>query len=225
MNLVEMNEAILTSNKSMQKVPEISDEKILEFKRLLKISSRIEAVYEETEDSNSFFSMYPDIKKILGASVCVELFYAAKTGFYYKGVPAKLVYILHKIATDKHYQSVNIALNSAVKYLQLYCKSKWDYKGEDVGMKQVIDNIFGKSVTLLTESVPKTDANGVCEIWVPNVERVALLPSNIFEKLSYQDCERIEYTPDGLTLNGMLLRAFNDRLGITKDDFDLRECI
>lgn len=223
MNLVEMNDAILVSNKFLQKVPEITDDKIIEFKRLLKISSRIEAAYEETEDSNSFFSLFPDIKKIIGASLCVEIFYAVKTGFYYSGVPSKLVYILHKLFTDKKFKSVNMSLNSGITYLQLYCKSCWEYKGQTVDMRNVIENVLGRPVTLLTSSVPKTNANGLCEIWIQNVERVALLPDNIFEKLSYQDCEKVEYTPDGLSLNGILLRTFNDRLGVVKDDFDLRE--
>lgn len=225
MNLVEMNEAILTANKTLQKVPSFTQEHIMEFKRLLKISSRIESSYEDTEDSNSFFSMFPDIKKILGTSVCVEVFYATKTGFYYNGIPAKLVYILSKLFMSGSYKSVNTAINSAVRILSIYAKSSWDYSGTELNMKDVIENIIGKPITLLTASVPKTESNGLYELWVPNVERVALLPDYIFEKLSYQDCERVEYTTEGLALNGMLLRTFQDRLGIVKDDFDLRECL
>ena len=225
MNLVEMNEAILTGSKKQQKVPVFNQEQLIGFKKLLKVSNVIEGVYEETEDSNSFFSMFPDIKKVAGGSVSVEMFYAAKTGFYYPGVPARLIYILNKLFAGGKYESINASLNSAIKLLQLYCKSSWKYGEETVTMKDVIENITGKSVTLLTVSVPKTDANGVYEVWVPNVERVALLPQHIYEKLSYQDCEKIEYTPDGLSLNGMLLRTFSDRLGITKSDFDLRECL
>lgn len=226
MNLLELNEKLLVGKKKAVKVPKITDSHLTEFKSLLAISRNMSSNFEVLEDANAFFKMFPDVKKLIGAKLCVEVFYACKLGYMYEGIPNKLLYILTKALNQNNREFVNLALNSAVNLLKPYADSSFTCGEEVVTTKDVIENIVGHSVQLITSSTPKVKLRGYYEVYIPNVERIALFPIDIGDMLSYADCERLSFDiGKGIMLDDVPVRILNNRIGVTKDDFDLRDCI
>ena len=228
MNLIEMNDRLLV-NKDRREVvvPEVTQDMCDRFRRLVASSNSVQNMYNNIEDANAFFMMYPDIKKIFGAGVCVEIFYVCKQKYVYDGVPAKLVYILNKTFNEGGLVHVNAALNRATALLKPYVNDVYVVDGMAVTVKDVIENIVGRSVKLLTSSVRKVKATDCYEVYVPNAERVALLPMDIANMLPYAECEKIRFTKEkGLVIgDDVIVRCLNNRLGITRDEFDLISCI
>lgn len=226
MNLVEMNDKILTGKKNVVQVPTVTQENLTQFKSLMAISKLTESAFDSLEDANAFYKMFPYIKKLIGTNICVEVFYACKLGYYYENIPAKLTFILNKAVRVNGKENINATLNPAVNLLRTYAENAYEFGGKTITVKDVIENIVGAPVSLISSSTPKIKSNGCWEVFIPNAERVALFPDDIGSMLSYSDCEKLEFDiGKGIMLEGIPIRTFNNRIGITKDDFDLRECI
>lgn len=226
MNLIELNDIILSKKKEHTDVYRVTDEDIELFQKVVFMEKSSKVLFEQVDDSNYFFGVYPDIKKIIGSNKCVECFYAIKLGRWMDGIPIKLQYILRKVFETYDRKYVNVGLNSAVGLLKNYASLSFDVDGEEYTIKDVIENVCNSTVKLLNSSVNKVQIGNVYEIYIPDAERVALIPYDIGSKLSYEDCDRLRFDiKTGITFRGIPIRTFGDRLGITKDDFDLRECI
>lgn len=235
MNLLELNDIILYGKKSVCKIPMITDEDLILFKKAINISPTVLKIFESTNDSNSFFAVCPDVKKIVGASKAVECFYAVKLGYYMKNVPMRLIYIINELNTSYQEKYVNVALNSAIPLLSNYAKCRYTTEdGKEIDLKTVIENVYGRSIKLINSSVRKVEYDDAVELYVPDDKgkngRVALLCSNMAKMLSPDDCEKVYYNRSlGITLKTSTgeipIRTLGNRLGITKDEFDLRECV
>ena len=225
MNLIEMNDKIMGGKKKAVKVAEVSQEKLIEFKSLVSISKMAESAFDTLEDANAFYKMFPYIKKIIGTNICVEVFYACKLGHFYSGIPAKLTFILEKAVRTGDKQHINAMLNPAVNLLRTYADASWKFDGQQVTMKDVLENIVGAPVTLLTSSTLKVQSKDCWEVYIKDAERVALFPNDIATMISYGDCEKLHFDiGKGILLGDIPVRTLNNRIGITKDEFDLREC-
>lgn len=227
MNLIQMNDKLLVNKeRKLVKVPEVTQELCDEYRRLMNASKSLLHVYETVEDATAFYVMYPSITKIYGSHLANELFYASKLSFLYPGVPCKLSYILNKIFKECGVVHVNDALSRGVKLVQPFVNDTYQCNGDEITVKDVIENFVGGPVKLLTSSVRKVKAADCSEVFVPNVERVALLPADIANVLPYAECEKIEFDKQkGLVIGDVIVRCMNNRLGVTKDDFDLRNCM
>jgi hypothetical protein len=226
MSLIDLNNAIIYGKKKVTCVPKISNEDLILFKNTLAISALMTNVYNNTDDANSFFTVYPSVKQIIGTKKCVECFYACKLGYYIEGVPSKLVYIVNKIFKENDKRFVNKSLNTALPLLKPYVNCQFKGTNDDYTVKDIIENACGHSVKLLTPAELKVQVGTDWEVFIPNVERVALLSDELGSQFSYQDCERLEFKKDlGIVLGNIPIRTLNNKLGVVKDDFDLRECI
>lgn len=232
MNLIEFNDDQLSGKKvkkSFKKPPTLED--INMFQKLIHMQKDIENAYELTDDSNSFFTAYPDIKKIMEATIGTECFYACKLNTLFQGVPNRVVYVIKKAVEKYGIDSPNKILNSVLPYINAYSNSEFTDGEETFLVKDILENIIGKPCQLLTDSVRKVygGKNEICEwdeVWVPTANVVALIPKDIIDLISVEDCRRIDYDKKlGIHLDGVPLRTFNNRMGITKYEFDLRESI
>lgn len=227
MNLIEMNDKLLV-NKAREyvNVPVITQELVDEFRRLINACKSALNAYNTVEDSGVFLTMYSGMKKIYGLDMATELFYASKLGFLYPGVPSKLVYILNKMVKDYGVVHVNDSLSRCVKLLSPFVGDVYTSGDTEVTVKDLIENFVGVPIKLLTSSVRKVKSTDCYEVYVPNVERVALLPNDIANMLPYSECAKITFEKDkGLVIGDIVVRTMNNRLGVTKDDFDLRGTI
>lgn len=227
MNLVELNDKMLhNSERRVWKAEPITQDVLDEFRRLVNASKGVKEFYDSVEDSAVFMQVYPSFKKIYGATKASELFYVSKLGYYYQGVPAKLLYSLMKLLRECGKTHINDTLSRGVSLLAPWVGYAFVVDGEEITLKELIESICNTPIKLLTSAVPKVKSADCYEVWVPNVERVALIPGDIANMLPFAECEKIEFKKElGLVIGDTVVRSFNNRLGITKDDFDLRECI
>jgi hypothetical protein len=226
MNLLELNDAILYGKKKDTVVPTITEEDLKLFKRTVATSRIINSMFTNTDSADSFFSLCPDVKQIVGGKKCIDCFYACKLGYYMPGISTKLVYIVNKMFKENDKRFVNKAMNTAVPLLRPYVNCAFKYNEDTYTVKDVIENICGHPVQLLNSSVRKISVGDTSEVYIPDVERVALVPEGIAGMFSQDDCEQLSFNIDkGIMLNEWPIRTLGNRLGITRDDFDLRECI
>lgn len=226
MNLLGLNDSILYGKKEKVKYMEVTDEQLVLFQQLINVDQTVKQVFDSTDDVISFLSVYPDIKQIMSQSVAVECFYATKLGYLYPGVPMRLVFILSKAFKEFGKDYVNRTLNIIHKFLAPYAGNEYVCGEDTFDLRDIIENILGRSVNLLTESKRKIQSGDCCEVFIPGVDRVALVPKDIMDRISLTDCENLKFDEKlGITIYDTPLRTFGVRLGITKSDFDLRECI
>ncbi len=225
MNLIEFNDKLIVNNQRQKRtVPEVTQNDIDEFVQLMHSSRSLLNMYQTTEEFGDFIKVYPSIKKVYSIDLAEELFYASKLHYQYNGVPTKLVYIITKMFSTFGHNHVNDALSRSIKYLAPYLDDTYLVDGKEVTLKDVIEFFAKSQIKLLTSSVPKVKSLDCYEVYVPDADRVALLPNDIASKLPYADCEKIVFDKQkGLVIEDIIVRTMNGRLGITKDDFDLRQ--
>lgn len=227
MNLVEMNKEIMSKKRKQIIIKnQITPDDILLFYDMLNISKNIQNLFESIDDAHTFFQTYPDFKKVLSNGKAIECFYAIKKGNIWQGVPMRLVYILTRVFEENDKQLVNTALNTATGLLSRYASDTYNFEGSSLTIKDIIDNIVGGNVKLLTLSNPIVKYKDCIEVFVPNVNRVAILPLDMAEYVTLDNCSTLQWDKvNGITVEGIPLRTLNNRLGITRDDFDLRKSI
>ena len=211
-------------SKGLRKVIDVTQEDVDKFLSIINIDSQASSTFDMVDDSNTFYGMFPDIKKLMGIELSKEVFYAVKTGYTLKGVPARLVYIISTAFKTLGVDNVNNTLNSIVAYLKDFVD--YTYSENNLTVKDIIENIIGKPVSLLTDDTRMVRCNNYYEVWISDVEQVAFIPEDIAESLSPSNIEAIKFDANkGLVLKDIILRTFNGRLGVTKDDLDLRDCL
>ena len=97
----------------------------------------------------------------------------------------------------------------------------------DTTYKDVIENILGHACKLLTTSELCVDVSGVSELYVPNIDAVALVPTEMLDGITdLDDYRSVVYDKNiGLTIKGQTIRTMGGRVGLTKNDLDLRGCL
>jgi hypothetical protein len=227
MTLLEINEIFngkfKTDEESVKPISVMKMEDWQAFRELLALNETYTDGLRMTENSKEFYEAYPIFDECIPNSVKEDVFYASKLGFFYEGYPCKLVYILREAL--KRYENVNVAI-SAIDYRGIQKFIKKGALGEDKTIATIIYSLLGKKVKLISKSRRMVENKpGEFEVYIPNVDRVALLPEDIASRIdNLSDLKSLQYEKNvGIHINGQYLRTFNGRIGITLDDFDLRE--
>lgn len=224
MNYLEVSNNILYGKKILVKSA-LDESSIDTLRNIISISPGIQSAFNLTDDADSFMKMYPDIRRVISTSKLIEAFYALKLGYYLEGVPSKLVYVIENAVKTFGKDNINYTLSSITPFLNIYATSKFECDNNTYTLKGVVENIVGSSVSLLSYASPKVKSNGCYEVYVKDINQVVLLPNDIGEEIPMVDVDKIVYNKEvGLTINDVPLRCFGDRVGITKSEFDLREC-
>ena len=230
MDLLELNK-ILSGDYSgcaeiKKPIPKIEVSDVTEFLSVFSVDEYIKSVFDSTENYKQFFEAVPWIKECFETGKAKELFYAAKNGILYDGVPPTVVFLFKKALSTWEYKYVNLALSRIEKkMLTPYLKS--GVLPDDVTYKDVLDNLIGKTCKLITSGNPRVDVEGVTELYVPNIDMVALVPTEMITDLTdLSDLNAVEYDKVlGLTVKGQPIRIMAGRVGLTKNDLDLRNCL
>ena len=151
-----------------------------------------------------------------------------KLGQYYKGIPNRLVYILKKLIkalNDRVLPNHIIELGESL--LTPYARKNYISEYGRFTFKDILENICNQTITLLSDANYLVKISGeVYEVFISDVQRVALLPDDIAARLTYEDCLSLQYDPEkGVCLRDIPLRTWGNRLGVIKNDFDLVEVL
>lgn len=227
MSVIEMN-TLLVSKKGLKEteVRLLPQEVLTEFVECVNINDTIQSDFEVTNNHNSFFANYNNILKIVGKEYASDCFYAVKLGSYFKGVPNKVAYFLEQALQAYENTFVNSAFGCVYSILKPYEDKLFCSEAGQFTIKDIAENIIGRAVDLITIDIPKVKAGNFYEIWVPTEKRVAIVPEDIGNTLSYENIEQLTFSTDkGICIGDTPIRTLNGRFGITSHDFDLRECI
>lgn len=226
MKTIELFESIYSKAGKDVEFPVITKDDVDKFHSLLEINSCIKVAFDETDSATSFYNAFPDIKKLIGTPIASEVFYAYKLGHFYTGIPNKLVYVLFTTFKTTDFTLPNLVIWKVSKELDKFADKIYNYEDKKFTVKSIIENVYGKSANIISESSYKCLNDGFYEVYISNVDRIAILPKDIGEALSDEDCRRLEYDKNkGIVLGDTPIRRLNGRLGITLDDFDLRGVI
>lgn len=198
------------------------------FRTLLKVNEACTKVFTQTESSKEFFKAVPLIadylKEANKTAVMEDMFYSTKLGFYYEGIPSKLVFILKKSLFK--YKTPNAAL-AAIYPMSIQNFLKQGALPEGITIKTIMEACLSKQIELLSSFKRKVSYEGLCEIYVANTNRVLVAPEEMMRELSSRnDLEAVEYIEGvGVCVKNKLLRTFGGKFGIVTDEYDLRSCI
>lgn len=204
----------------------VTKEEVQEFLNIFYTDTFIKSVFDATENYQQFYDTFPWFKKVFEPVKAKELFYAAKCEMIYENVPPTVIFLMRKALMQFEYKYANVALNRLErKMLEPYMKV--GVLPADTTYKDVIENIIGKSVKLITASSPCVDVEGVSELYVPNIDAVALVPTDMLRDISdLEDFNSVVYDKEvGLMVKGQPIRTMGGKVGITKNDLDLRNCL
>lgn len=228
MKLIEKNEIIMGrykgsgwKNKDGMRV--CTKEEFMQFMGYINMNSKYRSILRNTEDADEFYSACPLFKKDFPDEVKRDLFYAAKLNFKYEGIYSELVFLLKKAL--RTYNTPNVAISSIKWQKRMLMEG---YMSEGHTIKEVIENMLGHSINLLTDYNRKAAVNeDTYEIYVENSDRVIVLPADIANMVdSAEDLRNVRYIKDvGVCVYDVPLRTMNSRLGVCFDEYDLRECV
>ena len=147
------------------------------------------------------------------------VFNTCDDGYYMDGVPTFVVYVLQKALQEAGSSAPNLALQSCYKLIIKYDDYIFVNNGKEITLLDVIYFCFKKKFDLLTARRLISDD----EVYIESVDRVAVLPDDILKLIP--DVSKLGYDPKIgiITEDGNPIRTLNARVGVTVDDFDLRE--
>lgn len=230
MTILELNKVISGNYDGMPVATKepvlITEEDVILFLSTFSVDDYVKSVFEATENYIQFYECLPWLKKCFDPSKAKEVFYAAKCGILYDGVPPTVIFLLKKALAEYEYKYANLAIsllnrNMLIPYL------KEGILPTGTSYRDVVSNIVGRSVKLITASNLCVDVNGVSELYVPNTDQIALVPTDMLEGVSdLDDLRTVEFVPElGITIKGIPIRTLGGRMGLTRNDFDLRGCL
>lgn len=198
------------------------------FRSLLKTNEACTKAFTQTESSKEFFKAVPLItdylKEANKTAVMEDMFYSTKLGFFYEGVPSKLVFLLKKSLFK--YKTPNAAL-AAIYPMSIQNFLKKGALPEGITIKTIMEACLSREIELLSSFKRKVIYDNLCEIYVANTNRVLVAPEEMMRELtSRSDLEAVEFVENiGVCVRSKPLRTFGGKIGIVTDEYDLRGCI
>lgn len=193
------------------------------FRELLSINESFQSGLRLTDSSTEYFEAYDLLNMVVADEIKEDLFFTAKLGYFYEGIPSKIVYLLQKAI--RSYNTPNNAISS----LDIGRVGRFLKKGslpDGVTLKQIMENIIGSEFQLLTKYRRSVQFKDSVEIYVENTDRVLVLPKDIAVLIeSAEDLASVEYVKGvGVCVHGIPIRTLGGKIGLTLNEYDLREC-
>lgn len=203
----------------------INLEDFIAAKRLMNINSvEFTAQLNDTDNAYEFYEANEIMRELIPNDKKEEIFYALKLGFFFEGVPTKLTYLLKLGAKAHKYPNVMISslnANQFDKYLTA------NHIVGKITILDIINSIYGHKCELLGKYKKRVVNNQAVEYYVPNTDRVLVVSPETAEYLSTaEDINALNYVKDvGVCIRDIPVRTLGGKIGLTVDEYDLREVI
>lgn len=227
MSLLDINNQLLKeATEDMKPSYVVTQDDVQELQSILDINQTIFNIFKGTNSAKDFFKSFPDIKTVIGSQKSSDVFYALKLGYALNGIPGKLVYAISTVFQSQENKYPNLAIWKLQSELKPYVGKNIVTDEGKYTLKDVIENIYGKSINLISDIQYKVTNDDCNEVYIAGTDRIALIPNDLGGALSDDNCRNLEYEPKlGIVLNSTPIRRLNGRLGVTLDDYDLREVL
>lgn len=204
-------------------MPRCTQEVFDKFMQMIAEDNNAATFLETFEVPKDFYDTLPDFKHEIPKDFREEVFYAGKLGKMYTEVPSECVYILMKA-----WSTCNGIPNLLLKTVPIAALNKWFRKGYFLGavsLKDVICNVCTPLYRPLCETRLTSKVGNFTEVYVKKTDMVAALPNKLADALDTKSILEIDLGPNGLEINGVLLRTMAGYVGAINSYYDLRELI
>ncbi len=226
MTILEKNEIIRGKYKeSLNTTGKVlaASEDVQLFRKLLTYNDGYFKWFSQTEDYKEFYEAFELFDKAFHKNLKEDVFFAAKLGCIFEGVPSRLAFIIKKALRE------NPTNNTAIESIDERTFGSYLKKGslpEGITILDVIEQLVGSSVQLISSHRRKVEnRDGSYDIYVQNVDRIVIVPKDIGDMInSLEDLKNINYRKGiGVCIDDTPLRTLNGRVGVTVKEYDLRE--
>lgn len=212
---------IIRKADTVKKVPEVTDEMRQTWREVLSAIPTVRQRFELYDEDKDFFGEFPDFEK--SGIKSQELFYQNKLGYFIEGVPSKIVYILQKAIKELGSDEPNTTLYSVYGILLPFAYDKYNHKGTEMNLLDIVYAVFKHKFEPLTN---RRKSSGD-EYYVYDSNLIAILPKDIQESVKGYEIKFDKKVGLYIEVDGerTLLRTMNKRIGVTRNDLDLRESL
>lgn len=179
--------------------------------------------FDTYESYRDFYKTAIDFKNLIPKEHQMEVFYAAKLGKYYPGIPSFCVYMVKRA-----WEESNGIPNLIPKLLPSVLLNDVFKKGYFLGattLRDVICNVCTPNYVPLSKTHPKNKVDDFTEVYIESTDMVAALPNKIADSLDDNSIAKIVVGPNGLETQGVLLRTMCNYVGAINSTYDLRQLI
>lgn len=171
------------------------------------------------ESDTIFYKMEPDVFEKVPKEMREELFYSMKLNQLSSIVPAKTLYFLDKCY--KLYGSMNL-LPRVIPASYLKQMFTEGHLAEGYNLRDVICSLYDEKYKPISDGdlvVPNRDN---WDIYIEETDMVAIIPTEIKEKLTYDDIKRLQIKNKQIVLGELPIRFLSDKhIGATNSIYDL----
>lgn len=222
MNPLEIIDYI-TGKKYLDKVKEEpfrSDENT--FNDIIRIFSKgvfVEDNIKATDNYKVFYENEPDIARLVPDDRKEEYFYAMKIEQCSSAIPAKYLFLLKKCYET--YGTLN-NLGLVLPKSNLKVLFSEGTISEGYTLEQIIKSLVDKSYSPFRKGSYKNEVGDFVEVYLEKVNRVAILPKDIADKLTDEDIKQIEVKKGALTLAGVNILKTGKYVGVCDRVYNLK---
>lgn len=202
------------------KMVERNGEYIDQFMTLLASDTIAQEFLKQYDTPGAFYDTMLDFKEMIPTKYQSECFYSAKCKKYYKEIPSICVFFLER-AYEKCYGIPNLILKVLPWPFLNKCFQFGFFTG-GVTLADAICNVCNPQYHSLSKDKLKNRVGEFTEIYVQSEDMVAAVPNKIADFLSNDAILKIEKTPDGLAVDGKLIRTMANYVGAINSTYDLR---
>ena len=127
-----------------------------------------------------FFNVCYDLKELFDPALHQELFYAAKVGYMYEGVPTYLVYMIKKCLEEYPFGNLIVKM-FPIPLLNSYCK---EGAINNTSIHDIIATELGVDYRVLDENNLISRYDKFSEVYIKNEDMVAIVPNDIVSVLT-----------------------------------------
>ena len=195
-----------------------------DFLTLLEEDDIAKSTFDNVEIAAEFYEICTDFKHFIPKEQRVEAFYAAKLGGeVFAEIPAFCQYTLKKC-----YEQCYGLPNLIFKVMPIPAIKEFlteGYFSAGYTMRDAICNVCNPQYSPVSVAHPRCEHDNFVEFYVQSTDMVMAVPKTIANALTDDCCTKIEDTPNGLAVNGVLIRTMCDYIGAINSKYDLRELL
>ena len=189
--------------------------------------------FDATNNSKVFYAEYKNLEFPYGKQLAAEFFYMTKLktefnrDYRYKGIPAKLEYLI-RAAQTLPWETPNQLLSMCYRAINEFAPYTYETSAGVLNLLGVFSIIIQEDFEPVTDAVRKVynEYHNVYEVYVENVDMIAFLPEDIAGCIRAKDLDVVTFDKKiGLLYKNIPLRTLGGRIGLTTDDFDLRNAV
>ena len=202
--------------------PKLKEDQFQEFWNKLNMNNTYKTLLECSQFYKDYFQVCYDLAKMFDRELHSELFYAAKVGYFYEGVPTYLVYMIKECL--KEYPFGNLL----IKRIPTPLLNQYFREGAlgNVSLYDIIAKELGTSYQVIDKGHLYSEYETYAELYIPNEDMVAIVPNDLIQSLTTDYIESLSMYEDGLaSADGVYLGKLGGYHGACNSYYDLRKLV